>query len=216
MSTWLVYTVGFLAQLLFSGRSVFQWILSEKSKKVLTPSLFWKMSLVASFLMFFYGYLRSDFAIMLGQTLTYFIYIRNLQLQGEWLKFHKYLRILLWIFPVLIVILGYNNNIYDVDRLFKNEAIPFWLLMLGIVSQLVFTLRFIYQWIYSEKQKESILPLGFWLLSFAGSSLIIVYSIFRVDPVLFAGHAFGIIMYARNMVILRRQMRSETWEKNPF
>jgi lipid-A-disaccharide synthase-like uncharacterized protein len=88
--------------------------------------------------------------------------------------------------------------------------------MLGIVSQVVFTLRFIYQWIYSEKQKESILPLGFWLLSFAGSSLIIIYSIFRVDPVLFAGHAFGIVMYARNMVILRRQIRSETWEKNVF
>lgn len=208
MSSWIVFTVGFFAQLLFSSRSVFQWIISEKNKKVLTPSLFWKMSLIASFLMFVYGYLRSDFAIMLGQTLTYFIYIRNLQLQGEWLKIPIYLRILLWIFPVLIVILGYNNNIYDAERLFKNEAIPFWLLMLGIVSQVVFTLRFIYQWIYSEKQKESILPLGFWLLSFAGSALIIIYSIYRVDPVLFAGHAFGIVMYARNMVILRRQLRS--------
>jgi len=208
MSTWLVYSVGFLAQLLFSGRSVFQWILSEKSKKVLTPSLFWKMSLIASFLMFLYGYLRSDFAIMLGQTLTYFIYIRNLQLQGEWTKLHKYLRFLLWIFPILIVILGYNNNVYDAARLFKNEAIPFWLLILGIISQVVFTLRFIYQWVYSEKQKESILPLGFWLLSLIGSTLIIIYAIFRVDPVLIAGHIFGIVMYARNMVILRRQLRS--------
>ncbi len=208
MSSWLVYTIGFFAQLLFSGRSVFQWILSEKSKKVLTPSLFWQLSLIASFLMFLYGYLRSDFAIMLGQALTYFIYIRNLQLQGEWIKIHKYLRFLLWIFPVLIVILGYNNNIYDADRLFKNEDIPFWLLMLGIVSQVVFTLRFIYQWIYSEKHKESLLPLGFWLLSFTGSTLIIIYSIYRADPVLFAGHAIGIVMYARNMVILRRQLRS--------
>jgi len=216
MSSWLIYSVGFLAQLLFSGRSVFQWILSEKNKKVLTPSFFWKMSLVASFLMFLYGYLRSDFAIMLGQTLTYFIYIRNLQLQGEWTKIHKYLRILLWIFPALIVILGYNNNIYDADRLFKNDEIPFWLLMLGIISQVVFTLRFIYQWIYSEKHKESLLPLGFWLLSLAGSSLIIIYSVYREDPVLFAGHAFGVIMYARNMVILRRQIRSENWEKNTF
>lgn len=216
MSNWIIYSVGFLAQLLFSGRSVFQWILSEKSKKVLTPSLFWKMSLVASFLMFLYGYLRSDFAIMLGQTLTYFIYIRNLQLQGEWHKLNKYLRFSLLIFPILIVILGYNNNIYDVERLFKNEAIPFWLLVLGIVSQIVFTLRFIYQWIYSEKQKESLLPLGFWILSLAGSFLILLYAIFRRDPVLFAGHLFGLLMYARNMVILRRQIRSETQEKNAF
>ena len=208
MSNWIIYSVGFLAQLLFSGRSVFQWILSEKSKKVLTPSLFWKMSLIASFLMFLYGYLRSDFAIMLGQTLTYFIYIRNLQLQGEWIKLNRYLRFLLWIFPALIVILGYNNNIYDVERLFKNEAIPFWLLMLGIVSQVVFTLRFIYQWIYSERQKESILPLGFWLLSFAGSTLILIYAIFRADPVLFSGHLFGVLMYARNMVIMRKELKT--------
>lgn len=208
MSNWIIYSVGFLAQLLFSGRSVFQWILSEKSKKVLTPSLFWKMSLIASFLMFLYGYLRSDFAIMLGQTLTYFIYIRNLQLQGEWIKLNRYLRFLLWIFPALIVILGYNNNIYDVERLFKNEAIPFWLLMLGIFSQVVFTLRFIYQWIYSERQKESILPLGFWLLSLAGSTLILIYAIFRADPVLFSGHIFGVLMYARNMVIMRKELKT--------
>ncbi len=207
MSSWLIYSVGFLAQLLFSGRSVFQWVLSEKSKKVLTPSLFWKMSLVASFLMFLYGYLRSDFAIMLGQTLTYFIYIRNLQLQGEWSKIHKVLRVFLWIFPLIIVILGFNNNIYDAERLFRNDAIPTWLLILGIVSQVVFTLRFIYQWIYSEKQKESLLPLGFWLLSLIGSTLIIIYGIFRLDPVLLAGHLFGVVMYARNMIILRKELR---------
>lgn len=208
MSTWLIYSVGFLAQLLFSGRSVFQWVLSEKSKKVLTPSIFWKMSLVASFLMFLYGYLRSDFAIMLGQTLTYFIYVRNLQLQGEWSKIHKFLRIFLWIFPLIIVILGFNNNIYDAKRLFSNEAIPSWLLILGIVSQVVFTLRFIYQWMYSEKHKKSVLPLGFWLLSLIGSTLIIIYGIYRADPVLLAGHLFGVVMYARNMVILRRELRS--------
>ncbi len=208
MSSWLIYSVGFLAQLLFSGRSVFQWILSEKSKKVLTPSLFWKMSLVASFLMFLYGYLRSDFAIMLGQTLTYFIYIRNLQLQGEWNKLHKFLRGFLWTFPLLIVYLGFNNNIYDAERLFRNDAIPSWLLILGIVSQVVFTLRFVYQWIYSEKHKESKLPLGFWLLSLIGSALILLYAVFRRDPVLFAGHLFGLIMYFRNMVILRKEPTS--------
>ena len=81
MSSWQIYAVGLIAQLLFSGRLLFQWILSEKHKKVLTPSLFWKLSLFASFLLFVYGYLREDFAIMLGQAITYFIYIRNLQLQ---------------------------------------------------------------------------------------------------------------------------------------
>ncbi|WP_456463501.1 lipid-A-disaccharide synthase N-terminal domain-containing protein [Lutibacter sp.] len=205
MSSWIIYSIGFLAQLLFSGRLILQWILSEKNKKVLTPSIFWKLSLFASFLLFVYGYLRDDFAIMLGQTLTYFIYIRNLQLQGEWQKAPKLLRWFLWIFPLLIVIYSFNNNIYDLNKLLKNEAIPFWLLIWGSVAQIIFTLRFVYQWLYSEKNKESSLPFGFWLLSLIGSIMILIYAIFREDPVLLVGHLMGSIIYIRNIFILRKQ-----------
>lgn len=205
MSSWIIYSIGFLAQLLFSGRLILQWILSEKNKKVLTPSIFWKLSLFASFLLFVYGYLRDDFAIMLGQTLTYFIYIRNLQLQGEWQKAPKLLRWFLWIFPLLIVIYSFNNNIYDLNKLLKNEAIPFWLLIWGSVAQVIFTLRFVYQWLYSEKNKESSLPFGFWLLSLIGSIMILIYAIFREDPVLLVGHLMGSIIYIRNIFILRKQ-----------
>ncbi len=208
MSNWIIYGIGFLAQLLFSGRLILQWALSEKSKKVLTPSIFWKLSLIASFLLFVYGYLRDDFAIMLGQSLTYFIYIRNLQLQGEWQKAPKSLRWFLYLFPVLIVIYSFNNNVYDLTKLFKNEAIPLWLLLLGSVAQVIFTLRFIYQWIYSEKNKKSSLPFGFWLLSLVGSSMILTYAILRKDPVLFIGHIMGVVIYFRNILILRKQQNS--------
>lgn len=186
---------------------VLQWLLSERSKKIITPALFWHLSLFASFLLFVYGYLRDDFAIMFGQTLTYFIYIRNLQLQGKWLSFPKFLRIFLWIFPVLIVIYGFNNNVYNASRLFRNEDIPFWLLMLGSFAQLIFNLRFVYQWIYSEKRKISSLPMGFWLLSLFGSGLILVYAVIRKDPVLLAGHGFGVIMYIRNIYIHKNEIK---------
>jgi len=205
MSNWIIYSIGFLAQLIFSGRLILQWILSEKSKKVLTPSLFWKLSLFASFLLFVYGYLREDFSIMLGQALTYFIYIRNLQLMGEWKKAPKFLRFFLWIFPLLIVIYYFNNNTYDLAKLLKNEDIPFWLLSLGIVAQTIFAFRFVYQWIYSEKNKESILPYGFWLLSFIGSIMILIYAVLRKDPVLLIGHLMGSIIYFRNLVLLKRE-----------
>ncbi len=206
MNNWIIYSIGFLAQLLFSGRLILQWILSEKSKKVLTPSIFWKLSLLASFLLFVYGYLRDDFAIMLGQVLTYFIYIRNLQIQGEWTKTPKLLRGFLWIFPVLLVIYSYNNNTYDLANLFKNEAIPFWLLIWGSIAQIIFTFRFVYQWIYSEKNRESSLPYGFWLLSLIGSVMILIYAIIRKDPVLFIGHIMGSIIYFRNIIILKKQV----------
>ncbi|MFC4721144.1 lipid-A-disaccharide synthase N-terminal domain-containing protein [Geojedonia litorea] len=205
MSNWIIYSIGFIAQILFSSRLVVQWITSEKQKKVITPTLFWTLSLFASFLLFIYGYLRSDFAIMLGQGLTYFIYIRNLQLQGEWSKFPKIIRYLLLGVPTFIVIYYFNNNVIDRDILFKNEAIPLWLLVLGIISQVVFTFRFVYQWLYSEYKKQSTLPFGFWLLSLVGSLLILIYAIFRRDPVLFLGHGLGLIIYARNLILIKKE-----------
>lgn len=204
MSTWLIYSIGFLAQILFSSRLLIQWVQSEKVKKVVTPILFWQLSLLASFLLFVYGWLRDDFAIMLGQVLTYFIYIRNLQLQGSWQKMHKFFRVFLFLFPVAVVIYSYNNNQFDLQRILQNDNIPIWLIILGSVAQIIFTLRFIYQWLYSEKQKASSLPLGFWILSLSGSLLILLYAILRKDPVLFAGHIFGIIVYMRNIFILKK------------
>lgn len=210
MSNWIVYSIGFLAQILFSGRLLLQWILSEKSKRIITPSTFWKLSLFASFLLFVYGYLRDDFAIMLGQALTYYIYIRNLQLQGEWQKSPKWFQWFLYIFPVFLIIYAYNNGKYDIDKLFHNEDIPLWLLLLGIISQVIFTFRFIYQWLVSEKTKTSQLPIRFWRMSVVGATLILTYAIFRQDPVLFVGHIAGLLIYVRNIFIWKKQLTYES------
>ncbi len=209
MNDWLIYSIGFLAQILFSSRLIVQWITSERHQRVVTPTLFWVLSLTASFLLFIYGYLRNDFAIMLGQTLTYFIYIRNLQLQNQWSKIHWSIRVILYLIPTAIVVYYFNNNVIDTDLLFRNEAIPLWLLWLGIISQVVFTFRFVYQWLYSEYKKTSALPLGFWLLSLVGSVLILIYAINRKDPVLFVGHLLGSVIYVRNIVLLHKHHDKE-------
>ena len=78
-STPLIYTLGILAQGLFSARMIVQWIISEKEKKATSPSIYWVLSLIASLLFFIYGWLRHDFAIMLGQIISYYIYIWNLR-----------------------------------------------------------------------------------------------------------------------------------------
>jgi len=203
-----IEAIGFAGQGLFFSRFLFQLLLSEKQKKVVTPSIFWKLSLLASIIFFLYGYLREDFSIMLGQSLTYFIYIRNLQLQKEWQKMHLAFRSLILIFPIGILIYGYNNNIYDIDKLFFNEDISFWLFLLGIVAQLVFIFRFIYQWYSSEREKNSHLPLGFWVISLTGSILILTYAIFRIDKVLFLAHSIGVFVYMRNIYLLKKQSSS--------
>jgi len=207
MHNTLVFTVGFTAQALFSARLLVQWIKSEKVKRVLTPEIFWELSLAASFLMFVYGCMRDDFAIMLGQSITYFIYIRNMQLQRRWKKIPKFFRSFLLLFPLLASFYGYNNGVIDSEGLFANHHIPLWLLIWGSLAQLIFTFRFLYQWILSDTRKTSHLPMGFWILSLTGSCMILLYALLRKDPVLFLGHYMGVAIYTRNVRELMRQTR---------
>lgn len=204
MEKWYVLAFGFSAQLLFSSRLILQWISSEKQNKVVTPVHYWVLSIIGSIFLFIYGSLRNDFSIMLGQTLTYFIYIRNLQLQNQWQKVPK---ILCWViyFAPSVPIFYYLNDVSKVEYLFFNETLPVWLLLLGIISQVVFTYRFVYQWMYSERHKMSTLPYGFWLLSLIGAILILSYGIIRKDIVLIAASAFGSFIYARNLILLRKK-----------
>jgi lipid-A-disaccharide synthase-like uncharacterized protein len=71
----------------------------------------------------------------------------------------------------------------------------------GTAGQVIFTFRFVYQWIYSETRKDSVLPLGFWIISLIGSLMIFTYAIYRLDPVLFAAHSLGLFMYIRNILL---------------
>ena len=77
----------------------------------------------------------------------------------------------------------------------------------GIAGQFVFTFRFIYQWYCTEKQKQSVLPMGFWVISISGSLMVLSYAIIRRDPVLFIGQIFGTVVYCRNILIWIRQHR---------
>ncbi len=207
MNDYLIFGVGILAQLLFSARILVQWISSERAGKVLSPVIFWQLSLVASFLLILYGILRNDIVIIAGQIISYFIYIRNLRLKRSWRKISIIFRIITLVFPVLAfayLIIGEN---YNYSSIFDNKNISSLLLIWGSVGQIVFCFRFIYQWYYSEKLKESVLPLGFWIISIFGSAMIIIYAIFRNDPVLIIGQLFGFIVYLRNIMISLKEKK---------
>lgn len=201
---WLIYSVGFLAQLLFSARLVSQWLLSEKSQKVENPTLYWKLSLIASILLFIYGYLRQDLAIMTGQAFVYLIYFRNLQLKDQWKSSNLILKSVVVSSPVILAVFFIFISDLTWKILLKGENITTWLLIFGIVGQIIFNSRFFYQWIYSERHRKSSLPMGFWVFSLLGSSFVYVYGIFRKDPVLISAHFFGAIIFARNIYLLKR------------
>lgn len=204
MNNYIVFGIGFLAQALFSARLVIQWLLSEKARKVVSPTSYWRISILASYLLFVYGWLRDDFAIILGQYISYYIYIWNLNTKNHWKELPAFIRLVLLLTPVLVII--YLLLTWDINgpRLFRNANIPLGLLIFGSMGQIIFTFRFIYQWFYSRHKGESVFPVTFWVLSLLGSAIIVSYGIYRSDPVLILGQSAGFIAYIRNLFILRK------------
>ena len=209
MNESIIFSIGIFAQILFSSRLLVQWLKSEKAGKVLSPTLFWQLSLLASCTLIIYGVLRKDIVIILGQAVSYYIYIRNLRLKREWLKFSFPIRVIALVLPPLAFTLLLMTEHYSLEEILFNASIPAPVLYWGGVGQVIFTFRFVYQWLVSESKHKSVLPIGFWIISFAGSLLMISYFIIRLDYVLIIGHLFGITVYTRNIMIWIKQRKTE-------
>ena len=91
---------------------------------------------------------------------------------------------------------NYFNNLSNLEIFF---------LIIGFTGQGLFASRFIVQWIYSEKKGESTIPIIFWYLSIFGGFGLLIYAIFRKDPVIITGQAFGIFIYLRNLILIYRK-----------
>lgn len=209
-----MYIIGLLAQLFFTARIFIQWIKSERSRRIESPTLFWLFSLAGSVLLFVYGWLRDDFSIIFGEFLSFYIYLWNLKSKGLYAYLvHRYsaLAPLLWslvLVPIaLLVYIGTHAESFQVQFL-KNEDVPILILLWGTMGQLIYKLRFVYQWYYSYKNHKSMLPITFWWIAVVGSLMIITYGIYRQDFILIIGQ-FGIVASIRNIIIGHRQMAAE-------
>ena len=76
---------------------------------------------------------------------------------------------------------------------------------LGVLGQAVFFTRFLVQWIASERQKRSVIPLSFWWISIAGSALVLLYGIQVREPIILLGQSCGMFIYIRNLVMIRAE-----------
>ena len=90
----------------------------------------------------------------------------------------------------------------------------FWL-CLGLIGQACLAARFLIQWIASERRGHSVVPDSFWALSFVGAAAVLAYAIHRRDPIFIAGQSAGLILYARNMTLVRRQARGKEHTQCP-
>ena len=96
---------------------------------------------------------------------------------------------------------SYFENLSNTELLF---------LTIGFIGQGLFASRFIFQWIYSEKKGESFIPIIFWYLSIFGGIGLLIYALFRKDPVIITGQLFGIFIYLRNLILIYKK----NYEKN--
>jgi len=194
-----IYGLGFFAQSLFGARTIIQWIKSEREGRVVSPTLFWIFSICGSFLFLIYGVLRNDFVILFGQTISFYIYIRNLQLKGFWTRIPLLLRSLIFPLPPLLLLWVGLFSPESFDQIFSKADFTDLFIIIGSIGQLLLNFRYLYQWYHSEKANESILPLGFWVISAFASVMVVIYGIYRNDPVLLVAQGLGLVAYLRNI-----------------
>ncbi|ACT04097.1 lipid-A-disaccharide synthase N-terminal domain-containing protein [Paenibacillus sp. JDR-2] len=77
-------------------------------------------------------------------------------------------------------------------------------IIFGFIGQIMFTMRFITQWLASEKAKKTVIPLSFWVYSILGSAVLSIYAIYRKDPVFLLGQLPSVFIYFRNIMLTRK------------
>lgn len=87
-------------------------------------------------------------------------------------------------------------------------------LAIGFIGQTLFFMRFLIQWLASEKKKESVIPTAFWYFSIGGGAILLAYAIYRQDPVFIAGQSLGVVIYLRNLYFIHGKPKEKTFKGN--
>ena len=80
------------------------------------------------------------------------------------------------------------------------EAKPW--IIIGFIGQFFFMMRFVVQWVHSERLKKSVVPVAFWFFSLGGGSILLTYAIYQQDPVFILGQGLGLLIYLRNLALI--------------
>ena len=195
-----VYILGLVGMAVYGSRILIQWYISEKSKQVESPGIYWVLNSLGAMLLYVYGWLRKDFSILFGESVSYYIYMWNISIMGLYKNVPKIVVWLQGLFPVVIIALIVRDFPSFTANFLANDNIPLWLLLFGVAGQFTYEIRSVYQLVYSYRRKESILPLGHWVLAVIGSVMIITYGIIRHDWVLVIGQ-FAVVFSIRNIMI---------------
>ena len=208
-----VYALGLAGMGIYGTRIIIQWYKSERSHRVESPAVYWVLASIGAVILYVYGWLRKDFSIIFGESVSYYIYMWNIKVMGLYKKVPKWVIWVQALFPVAIIGLMMRDIPEFVSTFLRNEDVPPELLLFGVLAQFTYEIRSLYQLIYCYKKKESILPLGHWILAVVGSAMIITYGLIRHDWVLVIGQ-FSILFSIRNLMICISQEKRKRLEEN--
>lgn len=212
----ILYPLGFLSSLAFGGRFLLQWLTSEIERKSIVTKIFWQLSLCGNLMLLFHSFIQVQFHVCVIQACNAIISWRNLNLMDDRKNQVSLSTVLYLLFgsvamvSVAFLLQGYFLN-YSFNEWFR---LPIWrnetpqsvgILWhaFGTLGLILFSSRFWVQWWYAEKAKASLLGPPFWWLSLSGGLISLVYFIRIDDPVNIIGPAFGLVPYARNLILIR-------------
>lgn len=95
------------------------------------------------------------------------------------------------------------------DFLGTETMAEFTWVLVGLGGQILFMMRFLIQWIATEKARRSVIPVSFWWFSIAGAAVLLAYAIYRADPVFILGQSLGFFIYCRNLWFIYAERKSE-------
>jgi lipid-A-disaccharide synthase-like uncharacterized protein len=193
-----IQLIGWAGQGAYFGRSILQWLASERARRSLVPAGFWSLSVVGALFMLVYAAFREDWVILLGQMVNLGIYLRNWRLEASQDPRRLSLNALRLLFSAMaLALVGAMALSLGLDH-------SPWMLV-GWLGQFIFLTRFPIQWWEAERSGRADLPLLFWQVSLVGSLLLLGYAIWRRDPVIAVSQGFGLLTYGRNWMLFRHQ-----------
>ncbi len=90
-----------------------------------------------------------------------------------------------------------------------------WWVLFGLVAQVIFAMRFVVQWIASERAGRSVMPVAFWFISLGGGLLTLVYGLVRREPIIIIGQVLAVFIYVRNLMLIWKERRGRAAGVDP-
>ncbi len=207
------HLVGIVAGVLFYGRFVIQWIISELQRRSVIPVVFWYLSISGSLLLLTYAIFLQSPVGALSHCFNMIVYSRNLVLiwrEKGWLT--PRLSVFIHSVVALVVLLAvlaaarvWLHEYHLTQNVSPSEMRQTWFwIFVGVAGQSLFACRFLIQWLVSDKEGRSVVPLSFWYLSIAASTLLAASHIQRNEWVFAIGVAATVVIYARNIYLVQR------------